>query len=204
MKYPEYAISSKNDWISLMHAKASSKKLPDIYYSCNKILISLLKIYVKNVIISIPRCSFSIFCDVLYRTKKFGNPKEWINMKCFDFYNEYAIKVNNILGQFTEVMPGKTILLNSAFAVKLNILQYIVMVSLNSNRVGHLLKKYNIDKTGFNADLMIAWQWPNEIQPTNKIKNRITRVQLHQALLFGSNDDANSAIKNIRISCKNQ
>ncbi len=57
----------------------------------------------KVALVSTPRCGSSMFCDILKRTEKVGDPREWINPRYVEAYGKY-FGLNNIdLGQYLEV-----------------------------------------------------------------------------------------------------
>lgn len=173
-----------------MKYKTTDERLLDIYSDLDNISDFPVKNICKKIaIISTPRCGSSMFCNVLYRTNKFGNPKEWLNMRYLATYAKY-FKIKNIsLDQYLAFIYRKTTSSNGVFAINFHISQYREMLklnfnvlNLNFNKVYYLSRKDKIEQAYSYAKATITDQWSSVTQPTNKIKGEIRREEILRAL----------------------
>lgn len=151
----------------------------------------------KVALVSTPRCGSSMFCDILKRTEKVGDPREWINPRYVEAYGKY-FGLNNIdLGQYLEFIFRKTASSNGIFVINFHVEQYKEVLellkfdvfSLNFDKSYYLYRKEKIDQAYSLAKATITDQWSSRTNAAVEVQGGIGRARILQALIHISDSD---------------
>jgi len=144
----------------------------------------------KVLILSTPRSGSSMFCDILTNTQKFGEPREWFNMR---YINAYA-RVNNItkieFPKYVDFIFKKTSSKNGVFSVNLHIEQYIHLkninfdlLSLGFDKVYYLSRNNKLAQAVSLAKAQLTDQWSSDTKAKSSAEPVISKTNIARALV---------------------
>lgn len=152
----------------------------------------------KIAIISTPRCGSKLFCDFLRNSGRFGNPKEWMNMRYLSAYARLTGQQYIDVARYLEVVMAKTTTANGVFALNFHVEHYMFWekqgIDLFAVGFDRVFRVYRRDRLAQALSLAKAWltdQWSSKRAPRRDVVVAdIQTAQILQALhMLGTYDD---------------
>lgn len=180
----------------IMTQKTTNELLCEIFEELKYRPDYLGKIEKKVAIISTPRCGSSMFCDVLKKTNKVGDPKEWINIRYIQAYAKVFSNNNINLTEYISFIQRKTTTSNGVFSINFHIEQFIQMLEYKFNpldlifdQIYYLQRLDKINQAFSLAKARITDQWSAEAKASKPIDKKIPRKSILESLLYLSNQE---------------
>lgn len=153
---------------------------------------SVNEIRMKVAIISTPRCGSSMFCDVLYNTGNFGEPKEWFNPLYFHIFSQLIKQQKFSYEEYIDFIFRKTTSLNGVFAVNFHVDQYesllmkhhIDLFDLDFDKIYYLKRRDKLAQAMSLTKAILTRRWHADDKIVKDIPKVIPRESILKQLLF--------------------
>lgn len=176
-----------------MNKTTTDDRLVDVFRNLEERPDYLIKNIEKKIaIISTPRCGSSMFCDVLYNTGNYGNPKEWFNPLYFSIYCRLFNQKTFDFQNYLDFILNKTTSLNGIFAANFHVDQYqnllrnhrIDLFKLDFDRVYYLSRRDKLGQALSLTKAIITDQWRFDSKEVKEPPKALTKSQVFDKLLF--------------------
>lgn len=143
----------------------------------------------KVMILSTPRSGSTMFCDVLNRTEKLGECREWFNLRYLQAFARLKRVTNVDFNRYLEFIISRTLRGTDTFVVNMHIDQ---LQSLLKNKIDPFLLGfdevfyvYRRDKVRQSVSLARAWQtdqWTSNTKPKREQQSPPSNGEIARAL----------------------